>query len=79
MALPWNTPTTPECFDLDEFIQQAGEKIHELYEKTQLLPEADSQLAKNIQKIQLPPEGSAPGHHPTVEVTYMDQKKGECT
>ena len=65
-------PPPPEHFDLNEFIQQTGQTILEVYEETHPLPEVYSQLAESIQKIQLPPEGSTPGQHPTVEVTEMD-------
>ena len=52
-------------------------KIHELDKKRQPLHEVDSELAENIGKIQLPPEGLPQGQHPNVEVTDMDQRKGE--
>ena len=52
-------PPPPEHLDLDEFVQQTGQTILEVYEETHPLPEVYSQLAESIQKIQLPPEGSA--------------------
>ena len=72
-------PPPPEHLDLDEVVWQAEEKIHELDDKMQPLAEADSELARNIWKIQVPPEGLPKGQHPTVEVTDMDWKKGEHT
>ena len=69
-------PPCPDHFNLDEFIWEVGERISQLYEKTQPVPGTEPQGATCVEKMELAPEPVSQGP-PNVQIMKSNWKKGE--